>query len=77
MNVKHATLCCLLLAVMLHADQITADSCSYEYLSVPFCKSWMCKTQCWIESQLITSNTLREIQVYERRIQWLVSMSFL
>ncbi|CAL5033709.1 unnamed protein product [Urochloa decumbens] len=60
METSRMTLCCLLLVVMLHADQIAADSCSYDFLSIPFCKSWMCKTQCWIESQVITSNTLKE-----------------
>ncbi|KAG0525019.1 hypothetical protein BDA96_06G019300 [Sorghum bicolor] len=62
MTTKHVTtLCCLLLVLVLHSDQTSAaESCSYSVRSVPFCKSWMCKTECWLESQLITSNTIKE-----------------
>ncbi|KXG25827.1 hypothetical protein SORBI_3006G018000 [Sorghum bicolor] len=63
MTMKHdVTLCCLLLVLLLHSDRTSAaGSCRYAILSARFCKSWMCKTQCWFQSQLITpANTVKE-----------------
>ncbi|RCV32662.1 hypothetical protein SETIT_7G020800v2 [Setaria italica] len=57
MSSKHATLYyCLLLVLLLHADHTSATlaaNCIYTSPAMPFCKGWMCKTECWTEAKLI------------------------
>ncbi|KAJ1270099.1 hypothetical protein BS78_06G028500 [Paspalum vaginatum] len=79
MAMKHySTLCCCLLLVMLHSHQTSAaERCSYASISVPFCKSWMCRTERWIESQLITSNTMNEYKCIRGGIKRMMSLLFL
>uniref|UniRef100_A0A804MIJ2 Uncharacterized protein n=1 Tax=Zea mays TaxID=4577 RepID=A0A804MIJ2_MAIZE len=62
MAMKHVIICCLLLALMLQSDQTSAaDICSYADFRAMFCKNWMCKSQCWFQSQLITPpNVVKE-----------------
>ncbi|KAF8650249.1 hypothetical protein HU200_064007 [Digitaria exilis] len=62
MNTKQATLCVLLLVLMLHADHTLSGSCSScndSYIKVPFCKGWSCKAECWLEAKL-TSSTVSQ-----------------
>ncbi|TVU04283.1 hypothetical protein EJB05_47143 [Eragrostis curvula] len=59
MNVKVATLCCLLLVLVVHADHTSAGSCGYTVIKVPFCKSWSCEAECWLEAKL-TSSTVSQ-----------------
>ncbi|TKW03136.1 hypothetical protein SEVIR_7G003500v4 [Setaria viridis] len=61
MDAKQQTaLCCLFLVLMLHADHtLAAETCGSTYIKVPFCKSWSCKAECWLEAKL-TSSTVNE-----------------
>ncbi|KAF8666048.1 hypothetical protein HU200_053751 [Digitaria exilis] len=60
MNIKQATLCVLLLVLMLHADHTLAvESCNDSYIKVSFCKGWSCKAECWLEAKL-TSSTVSQ-----------------
>ncbi|OEL30408.1 hypothetical protein BAE44_0008573 [Dichanthelium oligosanthes] len=62
MNAKQAILCCLLVVLMLQADYTSAGSCSLYLFSeivcatltmkIPFCKGWMCKSECWLQKKL-------------------------
>ncbi|PAN37064.1 hypothetical protein PAHAL_7G028200 [Panicum hallii] len=53
MNVKQTTLCCLLLALMLHTDYASAEIvCATISMKIPFCKGWMCKSECWLQKKL-------------------------
>ncbi|PUZ46198.1 hypothetical protein GQ55_7G031400 [Panicum hallii var. hallii] len=53
MNVKQTTLCYLLLALMLHADYASAEIvCATISMKIPFCKGWMCKSECWLQKKL-------------------------
>uniref|UniRef100_K3YEQ1 Uncharacterized protein n=1 Tax=Setaria italica TaxID=4555 RepID=K3YEQ1_SETIT len=62
MNAKQAILCCLLVVLMLHTDYTSAGSCFLHLFSfivcatitmkIPFCKSWLCKSECWLQKKL-------------------------
>ncbi|TVU40830.1 hypothetical protein EJB05_14310, partial [Eragrostis curvula] len=61
MNPKHATLCCLLLVLVLHADHayaVSTGTCYYSKPWVPFCDKWLCKSECWLETKLIFKNVV-------------------
>ncbi|KAJ1270096.1 hypothetical protein BS78_06G028200 [Paspalum vaginatum] len=56
MKAKNAILCCLLFVLVLHADQASADNhCYYRTPWIPFCKEWMCKSECWTEAALLVA----------------------
>ncbi|TVU46563.1 hypothetical protein EJB05_06104 [Eragrostis curvula] len=65
MNAKQATVLCLLLVLMLHADHASAVStgtkCFYSKPWIPFCKAWSCKAECWMEAKgLFLGATVKE-----------------
>uniref|UniRef100_A0ACD5WYV5 Uncharacterized protein n=1 Tax=Avena sativa TaxID=4498 RepID=A0ACD5WYV5_AVESA len=54
---RRVALCSFLLVlIILHANPTSADGkpevCKYRTPSVPFCKGWSCKAECWIEAKL-------------------------
>ncbi|TVU19254.1 hypothetical protein EJB05_35393 [Eragrostis curvula] len=62
MNAKQASVCCLLLVLVLDAVPVSnADAnCAYRAAYIPFCKEWMCKVQCWGEAKVYGANKVAE-----------------
>ncbi|TVU19253.1 hypothetical protein EJB05_35392 [Eragrostis curvula] len=52
MNAKHATVCCLLLLLVLDAVPASNAGCAYRAPYIPFCKEWLCKVECWTEAKV-------------------------
>ncbi|CAM0874114.1 unnamed protein product [Alopecurus aequalis] len=60
MDTRRAAVCFLLALVILHADPTSVaagddgkpEVCKYRVPSIPFCKGWSCKAECWMEAKL-------------------------
>ncbi|KAG0525016.1 hypothetical protein BDA96_06G019000 [Sorghum bicolor] len=59
MNTKNCIICCILFMLVVHTNHALAE-CGHTYPIMPFCKGWMCTTECWMEAKLIAAKVMED-----------------